>query len=69
MSFQKGNIAAYLLREGFAKCVDWSLAHMKSGADKLRAAEREAKEKRLRIWKDWTPTHVVSHMSPCYSFY
>ncbi|XP_034254497.1 staphylococcal nuclease domain-containing protein 1 [Thrips palmi] len=55
---EKGNIAAALLREGFARCVDWSIAHMKTGADKLRAAEREAKEKRLRIWKDWTPTNT-----------
>ncbi|KAJ1524901.1 hypothetical protein ONE63_009761 [Megalurothrips usitatus] len=55
---EKGNIAVALLREGFARCVDWSIAHMKTGADKLRAAEREAKEKRLRIWKDWTPTNI-----------
>lgn len=27
----KGNIAEALLREGFAKCVDWSMAFMKSG--------------------------------------
>ncbi|XP_026273804.1 staphylococcal nuclease domain-containing protein 1 [Frankliniella occidentalis] len=55
---EKGNIAVALLREGFARCVDWSIAHMKTGADKLRAAEKEAKEKRLRIWKDWTPTNT-----------
>lgn len=29
---------------------------MKSGADKLRAAEKIAKEKRLRLWKDWQST-------------
>lgn len=29
--FPKGNIAEALLREGFAKCVDWSMAFMKSG--------------------------------------
>uniref|UniRef100_T1GLV3 TNase-like domain-containing protein n=1 Tax=Megaselia scalaris TaxID=36166 RepID=T1GLV3_MEGSC len=51
--YPKGNIAEALLREGFAKCVDWSMAFMKSGADKLRAAERQAKEKRLRLWKDY----------------
>lgn len=51
--FQKGNIAELLLKEGFARCVDWSMAFMKSGADKLRSAEREAKEKRLRLWKDY----------------
>lgn len=27
----KGNIAEALLREGFARCVDWSIAFMKSG--------------------------------------
>uniref|UniRef100_A0A1I8PTZ6 Staphylococcal nuclease domain-containing protein 1 n=1 Tax=Stomoxys calcitrans TaxID=35570 RepID=A0A1I8PTZ6_STOCA len=49
----KGNIAESLLREGLAKCVDWSMALMKGGADKLRAAERVAKEKRLRLWHDY----------------
>ncbi|XP_037935636.1 staphylococcal nuclease domain-containing protein 1 [Teleopsis dalmanni] len=49
----KGNIAEALLREGLAKCVDWSMAVMKGGADKLRAAERIAKEKRLRLWHDY----------------
>lgn len=40
--------------EGFARCVDWSIAFMKSGgAERLRAAEKEAKEKRVRIWKDY----------------
>lgn len=29
--FPKGNIAEALLREGFAKCVDWSMAFMKTG--------------------------------------
>uniref|UniRef100_A0A6B2EL05 Staphylococcal nuclease domain-containing protein 1 n=1 Tax=Phlebotomus kandelakii TaxID=1109342 RepID=A0A6B2EL05_9DIPT len=51
--FPKGNIAEALLRDGFAKCVDWSMAFMKSGAEKLRAAEKQAKEKRLRLWKDY----------------
>lgn len=27
----KGNIAEALLREGFGRCVDWSIAFMKSG--------------------------------------
>lgn len=52
----KGNIAELLLREGFAKCVDWSIAFMKTGADRLRAAERLAKEARKRLWKDWVST-------------
>lgn len=36
----KGNIAEALLREGFAKCIDWSIALATSGPEPLRAAER-----------------------------
>lgn len=52
----KGNIAESLLREGYAKCVDWSIGLCTGGAEKLRAAERQAKEKRLRLWKSYQPT-------------
>ncbi|NXJ21614.1 SND1 protein, partial [Dicrurus megarhynchus] len=51
--FQNGNITELLLREGFARCVDWSIAVYTRGADKLRAAERFAKERKLRIWRDY----------------
>ncbi|CAG2245874.1 SND1 [Mytilus edulis] len=51
-----GNIAELLLREGFARCVDWSMGVVSQGADKLRAAEREAKDKKKRIWKEYTPS-------------
>lgn len=54
--YPKGNIAEYLLREGLAHCVDWSIVFMKSGVEKLRAAERYAKENKLRIWKDYKPS-------------
>jgi staphylococcal nuclease domain-containing protein 1 len=50
---QKGNIAEALLKEGFARCMDWTLATMKSGSNKLRAAEKSAKEARIRLWKDY----------------
>ena len=52
-----GNIAELLLREGYAHCVDWSMGGVSGlgGSQALRAAEKLAKEKRLRIWKDWTP--------------
>ncbi|CAG7833367.1 unnamed protein product [Allacma fusca] len=48
-----GNIAELLLKEGFAKCIDWSMGFVTGGAEKLRAAEKLAKEKKLRIWKDY----------------
>nr|QBI71279.1 ebna2 binding protein P100 [Nicoletia phytophila] len=54
----KGNIAEALLKEGFAKCVDWSMAFVTGGAEKLRAAEKVAKEKKLRMWKDYVPSTV-----------
>ncbi|KAJ6651550.1 hypothetical protein lerEdw1_020885 [Lerista edwardsae] len=48
-----GNITELLLKEGFARCVDWSIAVYTRGAEKLRAAERYAKERKLRIWRDY----------------
>ncbi|KAK2712557.1 staphylococcal nuclease domain-containing protein 1-like [Artemia franciscana] len=51
-----GNIAELLVKEGFARCVDWSIATVTGGPEKLRAAERQAKEKRLRIWQNYSPT-------------
>nr|XP_012329407.1 staphylococcal nuclease domain-containing protein 1 [Aotus nancymaae] len=48
-----GNITELLLKEGFARCVDWSIAVYTRGVEKLRAAERFAKERRLRIWRDY----------------
>ncbi|VDM64518.1 unnamed protein product [Angiostrongylus costaricensis] len=52
----KGNIAESLLREGYAKCVDWSIGLCTSGAEKLRAAEKQAKDKKLRLWKTYQPS-------------
>lgn len=54
-----GSIAELLLREGFARCVDWSMQCVSTGSEKLRAAEKQAKEKRLRIWKDYAPSGPV----------
>lgn len=51
-----------LLREGFARCVDWSMGIVSTGADVYRAAEKLAKEKRLKIWKDWTPSATAVSM-------
>jgi len=51
-----GNIAEILLREGFARCVDWSMTMVSQGPEKYRAAEKVAKDKRLRLWKDFSPS-------------
>ncbi len=49
-----GNIAEALLREGLAKCVDWSLKCVTGGPEKYRQAQAAAKERRVRLWKDYT---------------
>ncbi|OXA52850.1 staphylococcal nuclease domain-containing protein 1 [Folsomia candida] len=48
-----GNIAELLLRDGFARCIDWSMGFVSGGAEPLRTAEKVAKEKKLRLWKDY----------------
>ncbi|KAL7747929.1 hypothetical protein RI367_006676 [Sorochytrium milnesiophthora] len=48
-----GNMAEVLLKEGLVKIVDWSLNSATAGPAKLRAAEKEAKERRLRLWKEY----------------
>ncbi|WAR09132.1 SND1-like protein [Mya arenaria] len=51
-----GNIAELLLKEGFARCVDWSMGVVTQGIENLRAAEKTAKESKKRIWKDYSPS-------------
>merc|ERR1712002_684077 len=55
-----GNIAEALLKEGMGKCVDWSIAKVTGGPEKYRAAEKIAKERKARIWKDYKPSAVIS---------
>ena len=50
-----GNIAEALLKEGMAKCVDWSIAKVTGGPQKYRDAEKAAKERKVRVWKDYKP--------------
>ena len=58
-----GNISEMLLAEGFAKCIDWTIAKLSSGIDRYRAAEKHAKDKRARIWKDFKPSGTLSNGS------
>eukprot|EP00794_Sanderia_malayensis_P012792 gene12792-14103_t len=54
-----GNIAELMLREGFARCVDWSMGVLSSGHEKYRQAEKSAKQKQLRIWKNYSPASTA----------
>ena len=47
-----GNISVELVKVGLARVVDWS-SQLTTAAPLLRAAERDAKNKRLRMWKDY----------------
>lgn len=48
-----GNIALYLLGNGFVKCVDkWLDLLQEDWRDKYRIAEKFAKDNQLRIWKN-----------------
>ncbi|XP_014664690.1 PREDICTED: LOW QUALITY PROTEIN: staphylococcal nuclease domain-containing protein 1-like [Priapulus caudatus] len=58
-----GNITELLLKEGFARCVDWSMGVVTQGPEKLRAAEKSAKERRARIWKDYVPSTLGVNIS------
>ncbi|XP_063698694.1 staphylococcal nuclease domain-containing protein 1 [Culicoides brevitarsis] len=50
----KGNIAEALVREGFAKTIDWSLSGFSNDvAEKLRNAEKHAKSQKLKIWENY----------------
>merc|ERR1719374_389598 len=57
----QGNIAERLLKEGMAKCVDWSIAKVTGGPEKYRTAEKLAKERKVRLWRNYAPaTSTVS---------
>lgn len=58
-----GNIALHLLKEGLAKCADWSITLLQPGwREKYRLTEKHAKDNRLRIWKNYVaPAGVSDH--------
>ncbi|CAD5126112.1 DgyrCDS14285 [Dimorphilus gyrociliatus] len=58
-----GNISELLLKEGFAKCIDWSMGCVTQEIEKMRKAEKSAKERHVRLWKDYKPPSN-SHTSP-----
>ena len=63
ITFLQRDIAEYLLKEGYAKVVDWTLA-LTAEPKKLRSLEREAKEKRLRLWREYKDTGRSSNSIP-----
>lgn len=59
VTYNGRNIGEELLKSGLAKFVDWSAART-TYADRLRAAERFAKEKKLRLWATYVEPAKLS---------
>jgi staphylococcal nuclease domain-containing protein 1 len=56
-----GNIALFLLKEGFARCVDWNLTLLQQDwREKYRAAEKFAKDNRSKIWLNYVAQASLS---------
>ena len=51
-----------LVKVGLARVVDWSVAYC-DFAPQLRTTEREAKAKRLRIWRDYVAPNAGNDMA------
>ena len=51
----KGNIAPYMLEDGVARIVDWSLQSVTSPKDQYESAEARARSQLKGIWKDALP--------------
>lgn len=59
ISYAKRNISEELLREGLGKYVDWS-GMRTAFQDRLKAAENDAKEKKLRLWINYVAPKPLS---------
>jgi staphylococcal nuclease domain-containing protein 1 len=59
VSYANRYISEELLRQGLGKYVDWS-GMRTAFHDRLKAAEHEAKEKKLRIWASYVPPKPLS---------
>ncbi|XP_051162988.1 staphylococcal nuclease domain-containing protein 1 [Leptopilina boulardi] len=60
----KGDIAEFLLSFGYAECVSWSMNNQMK-ADVLKqyqSAEKAAKDKQLRRWKNYKPPSVSTEL-------
>ena len=57
-----GNIAEHLVAAGFARVVDWHAGMLASsgGMERLRAAERAAKEKKLYLYANLPTSSMAS---------
>ncbi|TPX59628.1 hypothetical protein PhCBS80983_g02339 [Powellomyces hirtus] len=64
IQFPLGNIAEALLAEGLAKVIDWNITLVTGGPQKYRAAEQRAKDRKLRIWKNWVGKAKVGGPEP-----
>eukprot|EP00730_Choanoeca_flexa_P019685 TRINITY_DN9622_c0_g1_i1.p2 TRINITY_DN9622_c0_g1~~TRINITY_DN9622_c0_g1_i1.p2 ORF type:complete len:879 (+),score=258.12 TRINITY_DN9622_c0_g1_i1:2861-5497(+) len=55
---QGGNISLHLLKDGFAKIVDWTIGNVTQQRDQYRTNLKQAQTQRLRLWRNWTPPAI-----------
>ena len=56
----KGNIAPYMLEDGIARIVDWSLQSITSPKSVYESAENKARSQMKCIWKDTNPAFPIA---------
>lgn len=54
-----GNVSEFLLRDGLARCIDWSMGVVSQGPEKYRLAEKFAKQSKLRLWKSYETNNNI----------
>jgi len=58
----KGNIAIFLLKDGYAK-TNWSITLASAGVQALKAAEKSAQDAKLRVWRNYTAASTANKKS------
>ena len=58
----KGNIAVFLLKDGYAK-TNWSITLASAGVQALKEAEKSAQDGRLRLWRNYTAASTANKKS------
>lgn len=59
---KKRNVASNLLKMGLGSFVEWNAPAQH--AKEWQAAEKEARDQKLRIWKKWKPSEAKGNVSP-----
>lgn len=59
------SLAESLVKAGYARLVNWGLEMMSLGAHSLREAERNAKQQKLAIWRNYVAPASAGRLWAC----